>query len=65
MSMAIFVCESAVKAAAAAIVLEGNGYAAADITTEQVTALLYDGGQFSDGVQDQFMVPQWIVIGRK
>ncbi len=64
MPMAIFVCDSAVKAAAAALVLESNGYAANHITTEQPTALLYNGQQFSNGGLDQFMTPQWVVTGR-
>jgi hypothetical protein len=64
MSMAIFVCDSETEAEAAGLVLEDSGYESADIKIEEVSALLYNGKQFSDGVVDQFMAPKWVVIGR-
>jgi hypothetical protein len=65
MDITIFVCDTSDKADSAVGALRALNYAPAQISKQQANGLLYDAQQWSNGAQDQFMAPKWVVIGRK
>ena len=65
MKMTIYVCADEDQAGAAVLVLQAHGYQESDISIEAVSAVNYDAKTYANGAKDQFMTPQWVVIGRK
>ena len=62
--MSVYVCDNAAKAVQAQQFLVNGGYAAADITTEQVQNFNYDASTYDGGTSDN-LSGKFVVIGRK
>lgn len=62
--IAVYICDSAARAAQARAFLLANGYVAANLTIQQTTNFSYDATTY-DGGSAEILANKFVVIGRK